>query len=60
MDSAIIQMNDAIAEKNGTINEMKTSNDIQEKTFSLLTKLVNKYIVPIEEEEKKDGNNIIK
>ena len=44
MDSAIIQMNDAIAEKNGTINEMKTPNDIQEKTFSLLTKLV-KYIL---------------
>ena len=42
----------------GAIAEMKRSNEIQERALSLLTILVNKYIVPLEE-KKKDGNNII-
>ena len=37
----------------GVITQMKRSNNIQEKTLELLTKLLNKDNVPLENKEEK-------
>ena len=56
-DDLISSINNYSAKVDVAIEEMKKSNENQEKALSLLTQLVSKFIPPVEK-DKKDGNGL--
>ena len=53
LDNLISSIDKYSSKMDGVITQMKRTNDIQEKTLELLTKLLNKDNVPLENKEEK-------